>query len=90
MNSNQLAALAPIITLTAATIAVMLTIAIRRNFVLTSSVAAGGILMSLLAVGIAWQESPIQATLLIRVDDYALFFIGAIAVGRSCCVGVLL
>ena len=74
MNTDQLTALAPIITLATATIAVMLTIAIRRNFVLASSVTAGGILISLLALGIACQESPIQATLLIRVDAYALFF----------------
>jgi NADH-quinone oxidoreductase subunit N len=74
MNSNQLAALAPIITLTIATIVLMLSIAIRRNFVLASTVAACGILISLLALGIAMQQSPIQVTLLIRVDDYALFF----------------
>ena len=74
MNTNQLAALAPIITLSAATVAVMLIIAVRRNFVLASCVAACGILISLLALVIAWQESPIQATLLIRVDNYALFF----------------
>ena len=74
MTSNQLAALAPIITLATATMAVMLTIAIRRNFVLSTSVAAGGILISLPALVIAWNESPIQATLLIRVDAYALFF----------------
>ena len=74
MNNNQLAALAPIITLTTATLVVMLSIAIRRNFVLACSVAAGGILISLLALAIAWQQSPIQATLLIRVDGYALFF----------------
>ena len=75
MNSNQLIALAPIITLATAAIAVMLAIAIRRNFILTCSVAACGMLMSLLVLGIAWQESPVQATLLIRVDAYALFFI---------------
>jgi len=74
MNINQLAALTPIITLATAIIAVMLTIAIRRSFVLTSSVAACGILISLLALVIAWQKSPVQATLLIRVDAYALFF----------------
>jgi NADH-quinone oxidoreductase subunit N len=75
MNSNQLAALAPIITLTIATIAVMLSIVIRRNFALASTVTACGILISMVAVGIAWQQSPIQVTLLIRVDNYALFFI---------------
>jgi NADH-quinone oxidoreductase subunit N len=73
MNINQLAALAPIITMTGAAIAVMLTIAIRRNFILASGVAAGGIIMSVLALGIAWQESPVQVTLLMLLDDYALF-----------------
>jgi NADH-quinone oxidoreductase subunit N len=75
MNSNQLVALAPIITLSLAAISVMLAIAIRRNFVFTCSVTACGIIMSMVALGIAWQETPIQATLLIRMDAYALFFI---------------
>ncbi len=75
MNSNQLAALAPIMTLAAAAIAVMLVIAIRRNFVLASSITAFGIIMSLLALGIVWQENPVQATSLIRLDTYALFYI---------------
>ena len=87
MNSNQLTALAPIITLTIATIAVMLTIAIRRNFVLASTVTAGGILISLLALGIAWQQSPIQATLLIRVDDYALFFMALLLLAGLAVLG---
>ena len=74
MNSSQLVGLAPIITLSTASIVVMLGIAIRRNFVLTSCVTAFGLIMSLLALGIAWQKSPIQVTSLIRIDDYALFF----------------
>ncbi|MDD5461251.1 MAG: NADH-quinone oxidoreductase subunit N [Methylococcales bacterium] len=74
MNINQLVALAPIITLSAAAIAVMLAIAIRRNFILISGIAACGIIASLLVLGIAWQESPVQATSLIRIDEYALFF----------------
>jgi len=87
MNSNQLAALAPIITLTIATIAVMLTIAIRRNFVLASSVTAGGILTSLLALCIAWRESPIQATSLIRVDNYALFLMALLLLAGLAVLG---
>ena len=87
MNSNQLAALAPIITLTIATIVLMLSIAIRRNFVLASTVAACGILISLLALGIAWQQSPIQVTLLIRVDDYALFFIALLLLAGLAVLG---
>ena len=74
MNINQLISIAPIMTLAAATIAVMLTIAIRRNFVLASCIAVCGIIISLLTLSIAWQQSPLQATLLIRVDNYALFF----------------
>ncbi|NOT13421.1 MAG: NADH-quinone oxidoreductase subunit N [Methylococcaceae bacterium] len=73
MNADQLAALAPIITITGAAIAVMLAIAIRRNFLLASGVAAGGILLSMLALGLAWPQSPAQVTLLMLLDDYALF-----------------
>jgi len=62
MNSNQLVALAPIITLSLAAIVVMLTIAIRRNFVLTCSVAACGIIMSMVAL-----ESPGQKSLFRRL-----------------------
>ena len=78
MNSNQLVALAPIITQATAAIAVMLTIAVRRNFGLACTIAGCGIILSLLAVGIAWQESPVQATLLIRMDNYTLFFIALV------------
>jgi NADH-quinone oxidoreductase subunit N len=87
MNSNQLAALAPIITLTIATIVVMLSIAIRRNFVLASNVAACGILISLPALGIAWQQSPIQSTLLIRVDSYVLFFMALLLLAGLAVLG---
>ncbi|MDD5266129.1 MAG: NADH-quinone oxidoreductase subunit N [Methylococcales bacterium] len=74
MNSNQLAALAPIITQSVAVLAVMLGIAIRRSFVFTCCITAFGIIASLLALGFAWTESPVHATLLIRVDACALFF----------------
>jgi NADH-quinone oxidoreductase subunit N len=90
MNSHQLAALAPLITLSAAAAAVMLAIAIRRNFALAAGIAAGGVLASLAALGIAWRDVPIQATLLIQVDDYALFFmalllLAGLAVLGFCC-----
>ncbi|MGZ8160090.1 MAG: NADH-quinone oxidoreductase subunit N [Methylobacter sp.] len=74
MNINQLIALAPIITIAVTVIAVMLSIAVRRNFILAYSIAAAGIIMSLWTLGIAWRESPVQATLLIQVDAYALFY----------------
>ncbi len=52
----------------------MLGIAIRRNFILACGIAAIGIIMSLMALGVVWRESPGQATLLIRIDAYALFY----------------
>jgi len=74
MNSQQLFALAPIITVAGTAIAVMLGIAVRRNFILSFSIAAIGIIASMIALGIVWRESPIQATLLLRMDAYALFY----------------
>ncbi|MDO9269222.1 MAG: NADH-quinone oxidoreductase subunit N [Methylobacter sp.] len=73
MNINQLIAFAPVITLAGTAIAVMLGIAVRRNFMLSFGIAAAGIIMSLVALGVAWRKSPVQVTLLIRMDAYALF-----------------
>lgn len=75
MNIDQLIALAPIMIIAGAAVVIMLIIAIRRNFVLVNGIAACGILLSLLAVSIIWQGNPVQATLLIRVDVYALLYI---------------
>ncbi len=74
MNINQLIVLTPIITIAGTAVAVMLSIAVRRNFILACGIAAVGIIMSLSALGISWRESPVQATLLIQVDAYALFY----------------
>ena len=87
MDNHQLAALAPIITLSTVAIAVMLTIAIRRNFILISSVTAFGILLSLSALGVAWQETPIQTTLLIRINSFALFYMALLLLASLAVVG---
>lgn len=76
MNINQLIALAPIITLAVTAVAVMLGIAVRRNFMLSCGIAAVGIILSLWTLGIAWRESPVRATLLMLVDAYTLFYMG--------------
>ncbi|MGD0959383.1 MAG: NADH-quinone oxidoreductase subunit N [Methylomonas sp.] len=75
MNLNELRALAPIIAITGAAMAVMLGIAVKRNFVLACSLAAGGIIAALLLLGGAWRESPTQVTALIRMDGYAQFYL---------------
>jgi len=74
MNSSELIALTPIIILSGTAIVVMLSIAIQRDFLLTSSIAAGGIFITLLALYSAWGKSPTQATLLMRIDAYASFY----------------
>ena len=88
MNSYQLAALAPIITIAGTAIAVMLAIAVKRNFVIACVVAAAGILLSLLALAAARPEIPVQATLLIKVDDYALFYIALLLLAGLVVLGL--
>ncbi|MGZ5615256.1 MAG: NADH-quinone oxidoreductase subunit N [Methylobacter sp.] len=78
MNSNQLVALAPLITVTATAIVIMIAIAVRRNFMLSCAIGAGGIIISLFVLAATWQESPVQATFLLRLDKYALFYIALI------------
>lgn len=74
MNINQLIALAPIITLAATAVVVMLSIAVQRNFILSCGIAAVGIIIALSTLGIASRESPVRATLLMLVDAYTLFY----------------
>ena len=73
MNIDQLTGLAPIIAIAVTAVAVMIGIAVRRHFVQACAVAACGIIMSLLILGVTWRENPIQATLLLRMDAYAQF-----------------
>ncbi len=75
MNLTQLVALGPMIALTGAAIAVMISIAVKRNFVLACALAAGGILSSLLMLICQWQENPLQITALIRMDGFAHYYL---------------
>lgn len=88
MNIVQLAALAPIINIAGAALAVMLVIAIKRSFALSCGIAACGIILSMSALVVAWQESPVQATLLIRVDDYALFYMALLLLAGLAVLGL--
>jgi NADH-quinone oxidoreductase subunit N len=74
MNLEQVAAFLPVISISGAALVVMLTIAVRRNFALVSFIGGIGILVSLLAVSVLWNHSPVQVTPLIRVDNYGLFY----------------
>ncbi len=74
MNVDQLLSLSPLLLLATAVITVMLCIAMKRNFLFISSMATAGIILTFLALAIAWQKAPVQATFLLRVDHYGLFF----------------
>jgi len=87
MNSNQLIALAPIITIAVTAVAVMLGIAVRRNFILSCGIAAVGIVIALSTLGIASRESPVRATLLILVDAYSLFYMALLLSGGLAVLG---
>ncbi|MEN8259017.1 MAG: NADH-quinone oxidoreductase subunit N [Pseudomonadota bacterium] len=74
MSADDLIALSPIIILSAAAVAVMVAIAVKRDFAMTTAMAFSGILASLTALGIVWQASAVQVTPLIVVDPYGLFY----------------
>lgn len=88
MKLDSLIALAPFITLTVTVIVAMLAIAIRRNFALISGIAGGGIVLSLLALVPASHHSPAQVTALLRIDDYALFFIALLLLAGLAVLGL--
>ncbi|MGZ4959131.1 MAG: NADH-quinone oxidoreductase subunit N [Methylomonas sp.] len=75
MNIGQLIGLAPLGIIAISAIAVMLGIAVRRHFPQACIIAASGIIMSLLTVGITWRQAPLQMTSLIRMDTLALFYL---------------
>ncbi|TRW94881.1 NADH-quinone oxidoreductase subunit N [Candidatus Methylobacter oryzae] len=75
MNINQFIALAPLTALAGTAIAVMIGIAAWRNFVLSCAIAAVGIVLSLAALGSVWPGTPVQASPLMLIDVYALFYI---------------
>ncbi len=74
MSMNPFFALAPFVVISGTAVAVMLGIALKRNFELAFAMAACGIIASLLTLRMPWRDSPIQAGLLIWLDDYALFY----------------
>ncbi|WP_347986072.1 NADH-quinone oxidoreductase subunit N [Methylomonas sp. AM2-LC] len=75
MNVTQLIALGPMIALAGAAVAIMLSIAVKRSFVLASVLAAGGMLSALLMLIYQWREDPLQITALIRMDGFAHYYL---------------
>ena len=79
VDTAGLAAISPLITLTAAVLCVMMSIAFARNLALTALGSSIGLLLTL--ANIVWVGMAVPAqmvTPLIAVDDYALTFSGLI------------
>jgi NADH-quinone oxidoreductase subunit N len=74
MKALDLLALLPIIYLAAISVLLMLVIAIKRDYKLAWWIATSGLMLTLTAVPVAWQQVPTMVTQLIVIDDYALFF----------------
>jgi len=78
MSGNDLRALSPLFVIAATAILAMLAIAFRRNHRLTLGIALSGFALSFLALWVSAAVIPRQVTVLVVVDQYALFYIGLI------------
>jgi NADH-quinone oxidoreductase subunit N len=88
MNADALTALLPFLALTATAVAAMLAIAVRRNFARVNGIVGGGLVVSLLSLVPVSHRSPIQVTALLRMDDYALFFIALLLLAGLAVLGL--
>lgn len=76
MSILDLLALLPIIVIAAAAVVVMLVIALRRDYRLSAALAAIGVVLTIAALPVSYQMAPTQATPLLVIDHFALFFMG--------------
>lgn len=81
MNIGDLTALSPFIMLSITAIVVMLAIALRRSHVLTVVLTLSGLALTLASISGAVCTAPREITSLIKIDHYALFFLGLIGIG---------
>jgi len=88
MNAADTLALLPLLLLAATAIVVMLGIAVKRSHQLTAALTLLGLTASFFAIWAAAQVAPRQATSLLFIDTYALFYLGLI-VASAAAVAVL-
>src|SRR5580658_6272304 len=88
MNSADLLVLLPLLLIAGTSIVVMLGIAAKRNHALAAGLTVTGLAAAFLSIWIAAPLAPRQVTSLLRIDPYALFFIGLI-IASSAAVAVL-
>ena len=80
MPIEAITAISPIIVTALAAVVVMLGIAFKRDHRLTLRLTVGGLMVALVTLPLANSVAPIQATPLLIIDPYAIFFTGLILV----------
>lgn len=78
ITPQQLIALLPLLIVGLTVVIVMLSIAWRRNHLLTATLSILGLTIALLSLGCAGQNGAMDVTPLIRVDGYTLFYSGLV------------
>lgn len=80
-------AVAPLLVVSATTLALMLAIALRRSFALANAVTCAGLATALFSLPAAWSAAPRQISTLLVVDHYGLFYV-ALALSGSFFVAI--
>ena len=81
MNADGLLALLPLLLITAASVVVMLAIAVRRSHRLTLALTVLGFLAGMLVLPISAELAPVTVTPLILIDRYSVFFMALLFAG---------
>lgn len=87
MNVEQLIAFLPILCIAGFALLVMLTIVVKRHFALVCSMASIGIVTTLTTAIMSWGNDPVQVTLLLKIDHYALFYLVLLAISALAVIG---
>jgi len=88
MNTTDTLALLPLLLISGTSIVVMLGIAVRRSHALTATLTLAGLAAAFLSIWAAAPLVPRQITLLLLIDQYALFYLGLI-IASAAAVAVL-
>lgn len=78
MNGADLIAILPLLVLTAAAVVVMVAICIRRSHLLAVWLTTAGLVLAFVSLWKSASAAPTQATPLLIIDGYALFYMGLI------------
>ncbi len=73
---SELLSILPLLIIAAAAVAILLVVSFHRNQTLSAMLTLGSLLLAGISLPIARSESPQQVSPLLRIDDFAIFFMG--------------